>query len=126
MANVIEKQRREVRTLKKKSIQIQFVKEGETTRGNIMNSTKSGILDQAKDWQLEVKLDRKLRFPEIVPTNLRPDLVLWSAAMKIIVFIELTVPWEERDGEADERKRYQYDELIKRANARVGRAEASQ
>ena len=39
--------------------------------------------------------------------------------MKIIVFIELTVPWEERDGEADERKRYQYDELIKRANARA-------
>ena len=70
-----------------------------------MNNTKSGILDQAKDSrQLEVDLDRKLRFPEIVPTNLRPDMVLWSAAMKKIVIIELTVPWEERGGEADERK----------------------
>ena len=94
MADVIEKQRREVRTLKKKSIQIQFVKEGETARGNTMNTTKSGILDQARDWQLDVDLDRKLRFPEIVPTNLRPDMVLWSATMKIII-IELTVPWEE-------------------------------
>ena len=28
-----------------------------------MNNTKSGILDQAKEWQLEVYLDRKLRFP---------------------------------------------------------------
>ena len=101
---MIEKQRKEVRTLKKKPIQIQFVKEGETTRGNIRSNTKSGILDQAKDWQLEVKLDRKLRFSEIVPTNLRPDMVLWSAAMKKIVIIELTVPWEKRGGEADERK----------------------
>ena len=39
-----------------------------------MNNTKSGILDQAKDWQLEVDLDRKLRFLEIVPTHLRPDM----------------------------------------------------
>ena len=76
-----------------------------------MNNTKSGILDQAKNWQLEVDLDRKLRFPEIVPTNLRPDMVLWSAAMKIII-IELTVPWEERCGEANERKRTKYDELM--------------
>ena len=48
LADVIEKQRREVRTLKKKPIQIQFVKEGET----------------------------------------RPDMDLWSAAMKKIVIIE--------------------------------------
>ena len=59
---MIEKQRREVRTQKKKPIQIQFLKEGETTRRNIRNDTKSGILDQAKDWQLEVDLDRKLTF----------------------------------------------------------------
>ena len=51
------------------------------------NNTKSGILDQAKDWQLEVDLDRKLRFPEIVPTNLRPGMVLRSAVMKKIVII---------------------------------------
>ena len=112
MADVIEKQRKEVRTLKKKPIQIHFVKEGETTRGNIMNNTKSGILDQARDWQLDVDLDRKLRFPEIVPTNLRPDIVLWSATMKKIIIIELTVPWEESCGEANERKRAKYDELM--------------
>ena len=109
---MIEKQRREVRTQKKKPIQIQFVKEGETKRRNIRNDAKSGILDQAKDWQLEVDLDRKLRFPEIVPTNLRPDMVLWWAAMKKIVIIELTVPWEERCGEASERKRAKYHELM--------------
>ena len=41
-----------------------------------MNNTKSGILDQAKEWQLEVYLDRKLRFLDIVPTNVRLDMVL--------------------------------------------------
>ena len=61
---------------KKKPIKVQFVKEGETTRGNLRNNTKSGILDQAKDWQLEVYLDRKLRFLDIVPTNVRLDMVL--------------------------------------------------
>ena len=66
------------------------------TRGDfacVRSNTKSGILDQAKDWQLKVDLDRKLRFPEKVPTNLRLDMVLWSAAMKKIIIIELTVPW---------------------------------
>ena len=64
--------------------------------GNILIqyfNTKSGILDQAEDWQLEVDLNRKLRFPEIVPTNVRLDMVLWSAAMKEMVIIELTVSW---------------------------------
>ena len=52
-----------------------------------------------------------MRFPDIVPTNLIPDMVLWSATMKIII-IELTVPWEERCGEANEQKRAKHDELM--------------
>ena len=32
--------------------------------------------------------------------------------MKKIIIIELTVPWEERCGEANERKRAKYDELM--------------
>ena len=82
---MIKKQRS--KNSEKKPIQIQFIKERETTRVNIRNNTKSGILDQAKDWQLEVDLDRKLRFPEILPTNLRTGMVLWSAVMKKIVII---------------------------------------
>ena len=79
MADVIEKQRREVRTQKKKPTQIQFVKEGETPRVNILsNNSKSGILDQAEDWQLEVDMDSKLRFPEVVPTNLRPGMFFFG------------------------------------------------
>ena len=48
--------------------------------------------NQAKDWQLEVDIGKKMQFPDIVPTNLRPDMVLWSTSSKKVVIIELTVP----------------------------------
>ena len=63
--------------------------------------------------QINFNLDfRKLRFPEIVPTNLRSDMVLWLAAIKKIIIIQLTVPWEESYCEANERKRAKYYELM--------------
>lgn len=40
-------------------------------------------------------LDKKLVFPTIVQTNLRPDAVLVSHHSKTLVAIELSVPWEE-------------------------------
>ncbi|XP_076086812.1 uncharacterized protein LOC143057392 [Mytilus galloprovincialis] len=70
-----------------------FVKEGEV--GQKSKKNISGMVNQAKDWQLEVDLEKKMQFPDIVPTNLRPDMVLWSASSKKVVIIELTVPWEE-------------------------------
>ena len=40
-------------------------------------------------------MDTKLCFPaEIASTSLLPDLVLWSAALKRVYIIELTVPCE--------------------------------
>lgn len=57
----------------------------ETTRQAI--NTRGGV---------EVDLGRQLQFPqEICSTTLRPDVVLWSAAVKAAILIELTVPWEE-------------------------------
>ena len=72
------------------------------------------ISDETNHWQHKPgsSSDIKLRFPEIVPTNFRQDMVLWSAAIKKIVIIKLTVPWEERCGEANVRKRAKYDELM--------------
>lgn len=46
--------------------------------------------------------------PEIVITNLRPDLVLWSNSQHRVYFVELTVPWEDVMEEAFERKRLCY------------------
>ncbi|XP_063420791.1 uncharacterized protein LOC134706007 [Mytilus trossulus] len=110
LAEVIEKQRRDAKQTKNKPMKIQFVKEGEIGQKSKQNT--SGMLHQAKDWQLEVDLGKKLQFPDIVPTNLRPDMVLWSSGSKKVMIIELTVPWEERCGEANERKRAKYDELL--------------
>lgn len=90
---------------------VQFVKEGETVKRRA--DEKFGILDQADDWKMVVDLDKKLTFPEIISTNLRPDMVLCSPGTKIIIVKELTVPWEERCSEAHERKKTKYDTLLR-------------
>ncbi|KAK2831157.1 hypothetical protein Q7C36_016243 [Tachysurus vachellii] len=54
----------------------------------------------------------RLCFPaEIAAINLRPDLVLWSASLKLVYIIELTVPWESAVEEAYELKKLRYAEL---------------
>ena len=58
-------------------------------------------------------MDKKLVFPhEITTTTLRPDIILWSPGRKIVIMIELTVPWETRAQQAHERKRLKYDQLL--------------
>lgn len=52
---------------------------------------------------MRVDLNKRLIFP---------DIVLWSERGKKIILIELTVPWEEGCGEAHERKRAKYQELL--------------
>ena len=67
----------------------------------------------AIDWTLLVDLKRQLRFPkDIVPTNLRPDIVIFSKESKVCVIMELTDPWEERIEKAHERKLRKYAELV--------------
>jgi len=45
---------------------------------------------------MEVDLGRRLVFPDIVQTTLRPDIVLWSKTGKKLIVIELIVLWETR------------------------------
>ncbi len=67
----------------------------------------ASILQSARDWKLEVDIDKKLVFPpEIVATTLQPDMVLWSPTTNLAYVVELTVPWEEGVEEANERKNY--------------------
>ena len=85
---------------------INFVKEGQPVP-NKEKITKS-ILDEAKEWEVTVDLKKKLVFPNVIQTTLRPDIVLSSMISKAIVMIELTVPWETRCDEAHERKKAKY------------------
>lgn len=72
------------------------------------------MLTSAQDWEMKVDLGRQLKFPETVAImSLRPDMVLISEASKQIILFELTVPWEDRIEEANERKRSKYIELVK-------------
>lgn len=61
---------------------------------------------------MRVNLGRKLWSPrEIVETSLRPDLMLWSAASKMVLLVELTVPWKGGLDAAHERKQTKYADL---------------
>ena len=74
-----------------------------------MHNNEAGKLSGARGWKRLADLGQKLRFPaEIATTNLRPDLVLWSASLKQVYIVELTVPWESAMEEAYERKKLRY------------------
>ena len=54
-----------------------------------------------------------MHFPlSITPTDLRPDMVIWSSSAKKVIIIELTVPAEENVSDAHQRKVTKYQSLI--------------
>lgn len=62
---------------------------------------------------MTVDLDRQPKIPaHITQTMLKPDVILVSESTKQFILLELTVPWEERMEEAQERKRGKYEELL--------------
>ena len=96
-----------------------FVQEGKGQASLTTIRPDTGQLGRARDWKLLADLGKKLCFPaEITSTNLRPDLVLWSASLKLVYIIELTVPCESAVEEAYERKKLRYAELAADAGKR--------
>ncbi|CAC5423515.1 unnamed protein product [Mytilus coruscus] len=90
---------------------VNFVEEGE--KGQKKSVEGNGLLGTATDWQMLVDLKQKLQFPpQIAVTNQRPHIVIWSASTKQAILLELTVPWEERIDDANERKRLKYQDLL--------------
>ena len=71
------------------------------------------------EYHLTVDLgEASYQFPlHIVPTNLRPDLVMWSDVHRTLHLVELTVCFESGFDEAAERKVNRYSELAKEACA---------
>lgn len=58
----------------------------------------------SRDRPMSVDLERQLKFH--LTSGLRPDIILVSEATKHLVLLELTVPWEGRLEEAQDRKRW--------------------
>jgi len=85
----------------------------EVGTGNEEKCHLAGLLSIAKDWVKAVDVERQLKISvHKVQTSLRPDTILVSEATRQLVLLELTVPWEERMAEAQERKRAKYQELV--------------
>jgi len=105
----------EGRSRSKKRTYIQFCKEGEKASNSSVLGDH-GLLNEAKDWTVQDDLDRRLVFPqEICSTNLRPDILVTSQEGKVIILIELTVPWEDRIEEAHELKMSKYEPIVSEA-----------
>ena len=73
----------------------------------------SDALRCASDWVFLYDLEDALIFPpEIAATLQRPDIVIFSRALRQVILIELTVPLEDRVCLAHERKRNRYLPLL--------------
>ena len=132
LADWLEKERKKEHGNNPQHGQIAFVKSGDTRKTQTAQPTLqnrsvgsstakptlqnrsvgSSILGGTTGWNMEVDLGKRLVFPDVVQTTLRPDIVLWSKAGKKLIVIELTVPWETRCEEAYERKKAKYTELL--------------
>ncbi len=90
---------------------ISFVRTGE--QPHMQPKPVAGLFISVSDWELQVDLGKQLKFPDhVTATSLRPDMVLLSAALKQVLLMELTVPWEDHIVEANERKQVKYQELL--------------
>ena len=107
LADVLEKERRQERQMKTKGSGFtNFIKPGQTAKGVQKRHT---CITRGKTLGMKVDLWQKLVFPDIVQTSLGLDI--WSTFPKTVVLLELTVPWEERTDEANERKWFKYQEM---------------
>ena len=94
-----------------RQLPVKFVRPGEG-RGDTSRRGPRSVLSLARDWSMRADIGKQLQFPrEITTTSLRPDIVLWSAAAKSAMLIELTIPWEEGIQAAYERKAAKYADL---------------
>ncbi|KAK0140163.1 hypothetical protein N1851_022917 [Merluccius polli] len=111
LADILEQERRKKHQPQPRPTpSIQFIREGEKPSSS--KKTKQSLLQTAPAWEMRVDLGRKLHFPQVVQTSLRPDMVIWSEEAKKVILIELTVPWKDGCGEVHERKATKYQDLV--------------
>ena len=99
--------------------QVQFVRAGEAVRKKATSRRPETVLEDARDWQVvfDLKYDdagvkRPTFFPaEVFATSQIPDGVIWSPNKKIVIILELGVPWEENVVASHVRKQARYDQL---------------
>ena len=79
-----------------------------------MKSKKStkldlGIIHRAADFIFDVDLNKQLKYPNhIAVSDRRPDIVVYSNSLKLLLHIELTAHCEERFTESNANKDFSY------------------
>lgn len=82
LADIIEKDRRRVPRQPKAGLKfISFVTEGQAASGR----QTTGILHQARHWEMKAGLIQKLVFPDVFQTSLCPELMSSTAPKKMMV-----------------------------------------
>lgn len=100
------------------SISRTFIRAGEKPKPK-HTSPDFGQLNEARDWEMQVDLERRFIFPpENVTTILRPELVFWSNSCQHIYIIKLTVPWEDAVDKTYKNKRLRNTNLAVEAEGR--------
>jgi len=86
-----------------------------STRDPPKKHSYSSVLGSASDWKIQIDYTKKpVPFPvHICVTNQRPDIVLYSDSLRMVILIELTCPAEENITDANLRKEIKYTPLKK-------------
>lgn len=91
-----------------------IMRKSQVKAGKKKKNTRISFLDGTRDWKYLFDYDEK---QYIIPVHIcisdeRPDIFIWSDAMKKIIMIELTCPAEENILQARDRKTLKYKKLI--------------
>ena len=99
-----------------------FVKAGEKRSNHSKPIDTGSLFDGARDWMMKVdtEFNRLVFPPEIYSTPQRPDIVIWSASIKVVLLLELTCPAEENFDKAHLRKEIRYSDLCREINKSTG------
>ena len=90
---------------------IKFVKAGAKIKRQ-PKKIHSGLLNLSDDWKILIDIDSKLLFPSFIAvTTLRPDMVVYSLLLKVVIILELTCPCEENMEEWHRVKFQKYEPL---------------
>ena len=76
---------------------IHFIKESGTTKEKRSRKPSLGLLHLSSDFVMDVDLNKQLKYPSHIADSLqRPDIVIHSNKLKIVIHVELTSSGEER------------------------------
>jgi hypothetical protein len=98
---------------------VQAIEEAKVSIGEPVPAAQGGghrklsLFQGTGDWVIAADLPPRRNYPDMIAsTGLRPDIVVTSIRTKVIVIIELTVPYESNMSGSHEFKLAKYEDLV--------------